>query len=266
MRASVNCGNNEIIVGFTPINVARIGWKFFEGRGALMSRVRTFSRGIEGQWPPLSSVDRVSTPSGTGKVKKNNLRFTVKVETSIVCRMGPLMRIRASSYERSTCSGHVFSSKFPTIVFTRLGKFESRGGFEGILSTFVIDDGIFTFTILSVTLKYLVKFQDWIFVSSFKTVKIVRVINAPAIFVCDRNFSTRRSIRRSKGKSSAGSLSPIQWNRRPHWNVSSICEHLTARVSFVESNVASDRAHVTHVSTGSPLTEDEWRFAHDQAR
>ena len=98
MRASVNCGNNEIIVGFTPINVARIGWKFFEGRRALMSRVRTFSRGIEGQWPPLSSVDRVSTPSGTGKVKKNNLRFTVKVETSIVCRMGPLMRIRASSY------------------------------------------------------------------------------------------------------------------------------------------------------------------------
>lgn len=74
------------------------------------------------------------------------------------------MRIRASSNQRSTCLGHVFSSKFPTIVFTRLGKFESRGGFEGILNTYnstsIIDNGIFPFTILSVTLKYLVKFQD----------------------------------------------------------------------------------------------------------
>lgn len=128
-----------------------------------MSRVATFSRGIEGQWRPVSSVDRVSTPSGTRKVKKNNVAFTVKVETSIVCRRGPLMRIRASSNQRSTCLRHVFSSKFPTIVFTRLRKFESRGGFEGILnaySTSVIDNGIFPFTILSVTLKYPVKFQD----------------------------------------------------------------------------------------------------------
>lgn len=161
-RASVNCGNNEIIGGFTPIDVARIGWKFLEGRGALMSRVRTFSWGTEGQWRPLPSVDRVSTPSGTRKVKKHNVEFTVKVETSIVCRRGPLMRIRASSNQRSTCLGHVFSPKFPTIVFTRLEKFTSRGGFEDFFnaySTFVIDDGIFPFTILPITLRYLVKFQ-----------------------------------------------------------------------------------------------------------
>lgn len=118
----MNCGNNEIIGGFYS---DRRGADRVEiSRRTLMSRVATFSRGIEGQWRPLSSVDRVSTPSGTRKVKKNNVEFTVKVETSIVCRRGPLMRIRASSNQRSTCLGHVFSSKFPTIVFTRLGKFE----------------------------------------------------------------------------------------------------------------------------------------------
>lgn len=79
----MNCGNNEIIGGFTPIDVARIGWKFLEGRGALMSRVRTFSWGTEGQWRPLPSVDRVSTPSGTRKVKKHNVELLSKSKRAL---------------------------------------------------------------------------------------------------------------------------------------------------------------------------------------